>query len=89
MAYRRKRITAEQLSGFLARLRTLPIDAVPQNPVDIFGLPVIALARGLTTYDAAYLDLAIRLRLPLATTDRALRAAAEAAGVSLIGPLKN
>jgi predicted nucleic acid-binding protein len=44
MAHRRKRITAEQLSGFLVRLRTLPIDAVPQNPMDALGLPVIALA---------------------------------------------
>jgi predicted nucleic acid-binding protein len=84
MAYRRKRITSEQLSGFVIRLKTLPIDAGPQTPVDVLGLPAIAQARGLTTYDAAYLELAMRLELPLATADRALRAAAEASGVSVL-----
>ena len=34
-------------------------------------------------YDAAYLSLALRLRLPLATTDSALRRAASAAGVQI------
>jgi len=84
MAHRRKRITSEQLSGFLIRLKALPIDAGPQTPMDVLGLPAIAQARGLTTYDAAYLELAMRLELPLATADRALRAAAEAAGVSVV-----
>jgi len=84
MAYRRKRITSEQLSGFVIRLKTLPINAGPQTPMDVLGLPAIAQARGLTTYDAAYLELAMRLELPLATADRALRAAAEAAGVSVV-----
>ena len=36
---------------------------------------------GLTAYDAAYLELAQRRRLPLATLDRALRDAATSAGV--------
>jgi predicted nucleic acid-binding protein len=84
MAHRRKRITSEQLTGFVARLKALPIDAGPQTPMDVLGLPAIAQARGLTTYDAAYLELAKRLELPLATADRALRAAAEAEGVSII-----
>jgi predicted nucleic acid-binding protein len=35
-------------------------------------------------YDASYLELAQRRRLPLATTDRALRSAAAAAGVALL-----
>jgi predicted nucleic acid-binding protein len=39
----------------------------------------------LTIYDAAYLELARRLSLPLATLDRDLRAAAEALGVPLLG----
>jgi predicted nucleic acid-binding protein len=39
----------------------------------------------LTLYDAAYLELAQRLRLPLATLDKALRIAAAAAGVALLG----
>ena len=39
----------------------------------------------LTVYDAAYLELAVRRGLPLATLDRDLRAAASAAGVTLLG----
>jgi len=84
MAHRGKRITSEQLSGFVVRLKALPIDDGPQTPMDLLGLPAIAQARGLTTYDAAYLELAMRLELPLATADRALRAAAAAAGVRVV-----
>jgi predicted nucleic acid-binding protein len=39
----------------------------------------------LTLYDAAYLELAQRRSLPLATLDRALRAAATALGITLMG----
>ncbi len=38
----------------------------------------------LTAYDAVYLELAVRLKLPLATFDRELIAAAPHAGVSLV-----
>ena len=40
---------------------------------------------GLTLYDAAYLELAHRLTLPLATLDQELRAAGSALGVTLLG----
>jgi predicted nucleic acid-binding protein len=40
---------------------------------------------GLTAYDAAYLELAIRKGLPLATFDKELIAAAPLEGVKLIG----
>jgi predicted nucleic acid-binding protein len=39
----------------------------------------------LTVYDAAYLELARRRALPLATLDQELRAAATATGVTLLG----
>lgn len=39
---------------------------------------------GLTAYDATYLELAVRLGLPLATSDKALIAAANASGVQLL-----
>jgi predicted nucleic acid-binding protein len=39
----------------------------------------------LTLYDAAYLELALRRRLPLATLDRELRTAAEVEGLELLG----
>jgi predicted nucleic acid-binding protein len=84
MAYRRKRITFDQIGGFLTRLRALPIEAAQQTPSEIFELPVLAQSHNLTNYDAAYLALANRLNLPLATTDSELRKAAASAGVSLV-----
>jgi len=45
----------------------------------------LALEHGLTAYDAAYLDLAMRRGLPLATADARLRAACRTAGVTLVG----
>jgi predicted nucleic acid-binding protein len=81
MACRRKRITFDEIHGFLTRLKALPIEAARENPTEILDLPVLAEKHNLTNYDAAYLALAIRLRLPLATTDADLRRAAIAAGV--------
>lgn len=84
MANRRKRITPEQIDGFLSRLKALPIDAAKQVPSEILELPALAQKHGLTNYDVAYLALAMRLNLPLATTDAELRRAATAAGVEVL-----
>jgi len=83
MAYRRKRIVQDQIDGFLARLKNLPIEAASQTPAEVLELPAFAQSHNLTNYDAAYLSIALRLRLPLATTDAALRRAATAAGVPI------
>lgn len=84
MAYRRKRITFDQIDGFLTRLKALPVDAAQQGPVELLALPALAQKHSLTNYDAAYLALAMRLHLPLATTDADLRQAAVAAGVGMV-----
>lgn len=84
MAYRRKRITLDQIDGFLTRLQALPIDAVQQTPAEILELPALARVHGLTNYDAAYLALAMRFNLPLATTDADLRKAVASAGASIV-----
>ncbi len=84
MAYRRKRITFDQIDGFLTRLKALPIDAAPATPSELLELPAIAQKHTLTNYDAAYLALAMRLHLPLATTDADLRRAAATAGVGIV-----
>ncbi len=83
MAYRRKRIALEQIDGFLTRLKNLPIEAASLAPAEVLDLPVLAQTHSLTNYDAAYLALALRLRLPLATSDAALRRAATAAAVPI------
>jgi predicted nucleic acid-binding protein len=84
MAYRRKRITFDQIEGYLTRLKALPVDAAQEVPAEILELPAIAHKHGLTNYDAAYLTLALRLGLPLATTDADLRRAAIAANVEIL-----
>lgn len=83
MAYRRKHIFFKQIDEFLIRLGKLPVDAAQQSPFDVLGLPTIAKDYDLTNYDAAYLALAQRLKLPLATTDSALRRAAALATIPI------
>jgi predicted nucleic acid-binding protein len=51
--------------------------------MELFELPALAQKHTLTNYDAAYLALAMQLRLPLATTDAELIRAA-AAGVGIV-----
>jgi len=84
MAYRRKRISIEQMDGFLERLKALPIDAAQQTPSEILELPALARKHALTNYDAAYLALAKGSNLPLATTDKLLLEASSAAGVPIV-----
>ena len=83
MACRRKRIALDQIDGFLVRLKALPIQAAQQTPAEILELPALAQVRGLANYDAAYLAVAKRFSLPLATTDKDLRNAAAFVGVSV------
>ena len=85
MACRRKRITFTQLEGFLARLTQLPIQNASETPNEILALPTLAQKHSLTNYDAAYLALALRRNLPLATADAALIRAAASAGVDIFG----
>jgi predicted nucleic acid-binding protein len=86
LAERKGRITPADSAGFIADLSTLSIDVDDQGPRHSFThiLPLCRLY-GLTSYDAMYLELAIRRRLPLATLDEPLRAAAAKAGVKLLG----
>jgi predicted nucleic acid-binding protein len=79
---RRRRATQLQTEQFLLFLRALPIAIVENLDADA----ILALARRhqLSFYDAAYLELAQRESLPLATLDHALVRAASAEGVALI-----
>ncbi len=84
-AERRKRIDAAGIGEFLALIETLDIRVDGETGRralrEILGL---ARREGLTSYDAAYLDLAMRESLPLATGDRALAEAAQRCGVMVI-----
>ncbi len=88
MAERRSRVDGAGLHHAFALLRSLPLTV--DEPASLaWSQPVLDLMRThrLTAYDATYLDLAIRLQLPLATKDRELIAAAPLVGVPLFAPL--
>lgn len=86
MAEKRKRISAAQSSAFLSMLRTLEIFLDADTATRAFD-QVLPLCRkhGLTSYDAAYVELALRRQLPLASLDAQLRTAAKHLGVELLG----
>lgn len=79
----RQRLTAEKAQQILKHIARLPIDT-DRQAVPCHELLALALRFGLSSYDAAYLELALRRQLPLATQDDALRAAALAAGVGCV-----
>ncbi|MCG3199034.1 MAG: tRNA(fMet)-specific endonuclease VapC [bacterium] len=82
---RRGRVGRAEVSAFLKRLSRYPIDIEIQPTETIWG-DVLSLARthALTSYDAAYLELALRLKVPLATFDRELIHAARRAKLPLV-----
>jgi predicted nucleic acid-binding protein len=81
---RRGRTTPADAAHFLAILGTFPI-TVDDETVARAWVETMHLARAhkLSAYDASYLELAMRLGLPLATLDDKLKVAAISVGVSL------
>jgi predicted nucleic acid-binding protein len=80
---RRSRISETHSTQFLVRLERLPIDLAPLP--DATAIFTLARRHRLTFYDAAYLEVAQRENMALATLDDALAAAASTEGVMLIG----
>jgi predicted nucleic acid-binding protein len=85
LAERRGRISLANRTQAMTVLGDLPIQIDARTAALAFG-PISALAAGwdLTVYDACYLELALRLDLPLASLDKHLCRAATGAGVPLI-----
>lgn len=83
---RRKRSTQANTVAWLGFLASLPISVDEETRFQAFG-NTISLARehALSAYDAAYLELAMRRGVPLATLDDKLKAAALAVGVLIFG----
>jgi predicted nucleic acid-binding protein len=85
-AIRRKRITAPYRDQSLAELTQMPITIDADTNVYAWTTTLRLAERfALTIYDSAYLELAQRRSLPLATLDAALREATAALGVTLLG----
>jgi predicted nucleic acid-binding protein len=85
VAERRNRIVQAKVTGLLRHIAGLPITVMPISALTAFE-QILALARQhrLSQYDAAYLELALRMELPLATLDAELQRAARQVGVALI-----
>jgi predicted nucleic acid-binding protein len=85
-AGRRGRIRPDDATRFLRLVLSLPIVIDPVSRSRAFTEPeALGRKHALTAYDAAYLELALRLAVPIATLDEPLRAAADAEGVGVYG----
>lgn len=86
MGVRRGRHDAAFREMTLADLALLSIQVDPHTNDRAWGATLrLAERHRLTVYDAAYLELALRRGLPLATLDHELRVAAKAENVTLLG----
>ena len=82
VATRRNRIRVDDWREIRASLEALPIEIDPVTTSRAWGTSLeLARTHQLSVYDAMYLELAMRLQLPLATLDRALHRAARTVGV--------
>ena len=85
MGEKRKRLTNELTQTFLADLERLPVDVDAPDSRTVFHLThLLSRNHGLTAYDAAYLELAMRNRIALATVDGSLERAARAEGIEIV-----
>ena len=86
MRARQRRIEPEFRDAALRNLALLPIRMDPETDRQAWGVTLhLAEKHRLTVYGAAYLELALRRSLPLATLDAELRSAAAIEGVPLLG----
>ena len=79
---RRGRIEPEDSNAFLRELLLLPIRI--RRDTDENALLALARKHQLTAYDAAYLDLAVRVSVPVATLDRSLARAVRDEGLEVV-----
>ena len=87
VAQRRGRVDAAKRRNLISLLHALPIRIDGETATQVWSATqTIAGAHGLSAYDAAYLELALRLGTPLATNDRQLATAAKSLGVPLLQP---
>ena len=82
---RRKRLTKADTARFLALLRSLPITVDDETTRRALG-GVLSLARdqGLSSYDASYLEVAMRRGCSIATLDDRLQEAATKLGITIV-----
>ena len=86
MAERRGRLGAGEAALSMTQMRGLPLqdEGAGSDPLVL----TLAARHALSIYEAGYLALAVRLALPLATTDKRLAAAARLEGIGVRGPFE-
>ena len=84
VSFKRKRTTQTQIDEYVKLLKELPIRVESHSLWMNVALESRARRWNLSAYDAAYLDLALRRNVPLATADDALKLAATAQGVHVL-----
>jgi len=83
-AEKRGELETGEVERFIAQIESLPIQVDPLTAHQAFSRTLsLARAYKLSSYDAAYLELAVREGLPLATLDKDLKKAAKQADVEL------
>jgi predicted nucleic acid-binding protein len=82
---RRKRINEKQVGEYLRLLKGLPIRVASQALWTNVDLESLARQWDMAAYDAAYLALAMRMGIPLATTDEPLKRKALNARIEILG----
>lgn len=85
VAERRKRLSEADSTRFITLLSELPI-VIEQEQPERMMKDILALARKykISTYDASYIDLAMRKGLPIASLDKDLRKAARRSRVAIL-----
>jgi predicted nucleic acid-binding protein len=85
LAVRSGRVTEGKASAFLESLADLPIEVENPTRIQMFvSVRALVTQYKLTAYDASYLEVAIRHRLPIASSDKAVMRAAHTAGIALV-----
>lgn len=87
-AERRQRLRSKEVEEIISILEAFPIEVVgyPDLPA-VMRIYPLARRHHLSSYDAAYLELALREELPLVSLDKKLNAAAKKAAISLWSPV--
>jgi len=85
VAERRGRLKAAEVERAIGAIDALPIEVdAGTHARALHQTRELAVAHRLTSYDAAYLELALRFRLPLATLDHKLRSAGDTLAIALL-----
>ncbi len=83
-AVRRKRVRESDITGVCTRIEGLQFEAVGTPDAGVRQRYFAAAAHALTSYDAAYVELAAQRRCPLATLDESLARVARHAGLNVV-----